>query len=329
MTLQLTIIGLGQIGCSVGMALSEHKGEILRVGHDKSPEAVSFAKENDAVDKTTLTLSGAVRDADIVLLALPLQEIRPVVEHIAQDLKERVLVLETSPLKVPVIAWMEELLPEGASYIGLTPVVKAEYLGEIDHGPETAHPDLFKDSLMGVTSSQTASKEAINMAANFVELLGASPYFADPGEMDGLMSLTHLLPQLLAAVMLEISQKAPGWRDARKFAGKHFAQMTNSFGKDEISGALAAWIDLNQENNTRLINDLIRALVELRDLNSTPGREELEESFRSLQQGRDLWMDERDDSPWIAAEKIKIPERRGLLSQLLGFRKPRKREEDE
>lgn len=328
MTLQITIIGLGQIGSSVGMALSKHKGDILRVGHDKSRDAVNFAKENDAVDKTTLTLSGAVQDADIVLLALPLQEMYPVLEHISQDLKEGSLVLDTAPLKTPVISWVKELLPDSINYVGLTPVIKAVYLEENRHGHETAHQDLFDGSLMAVVSSHTANEKAINMAANFVQLLGASPYFADSAEMDGLMSMTHLLPQLLAASLLTISQNAPGWREARKFAGKHFSQMTNSFGKDEIPGALAAWLDLNRENTARLLNDMIRALVELRDLTEAPVQEELEEGFRKLQQGRDLWLDERMDSPWIDAEKAKLPDRQGVFSQMLGFRGPKKTTEE-
>ena len=143
MTIQLTILGLGQIGSSVGLALEKHKDSIVRVGHDKSREAVNYAKENDVVDRTALTLSGAVKDADIVLLSLPFHEIRSVLEFIAPDLKENALVLDTSPLKSPVISWVKELLPEGTNYVGLVPVIKAEYLEEVQHGPETSHEDLF------------------------------------------------------------------------------------------------------------------------------------------------------------------------------------------
>ena len=60
MNIQLTIIGLGQIGASVGLALAKHKESISRVGHDKDREAVNLAKENDAVDKIAMTLSGAM-----------------------------------------------------------------------------------------------------------------------------------------------------------------------------------------------------------------------------------------------------------------------------
>ncbi len=329
MAIQLTILGLGQIGSSVGLALREYKDKILRVGHDKSREAVNLAKENDAVDKTTLTLSGAVKDADIILIALPFQEIYPVLEFIAEDLKEDVLVLDTAPLKSPVISWVKELLPESAHYVGLVPTIKAEYLDEIKHGPETAHADLFEDSLMAVVTSHTASEEAINTASNFAQMVGATPYFVDPLEIDGVMSMTHLLPQILTAAYLDICQNAPGWREARKFAGKPFTQLTNSFGKDEISGALAAAITFNPDNTKRLINDMIRSLVELRDLDGAPTQDELAGRFEKLQLDRDIWLDDRQRGSWADVKKASIPPRENLLARLLGFRTPKPKRDAE
>ncbi|TFG50371.1 MAG: prephenate dehydrogenase [Anaerolineales bacterium] len=327
MKIQLAILGLGQIGSSVGMALAKYKENIHRVGHDKSRKAVNFAKENDVVDKITLTLSNAVKDADIILLALPLQEIQPVLEHIALDLKEGALVIDTAPLKVPVLGWIEETLPQRANYVGFTPVIKAAYLEEWKYGPEVAHADLFENSLMGLVSGRKTTEKSINMAINFAQLLGATPYFSDAAEMDGLMSTTHLLPQLLAASLLKISLDSPGWREARKFAGKIYSQLTNSFGQDDLPGELASAVINNQENTIRLINDLIRSLIDIRDLTETSDQEKLDEIFTKLQQGRDLWLADRRENRWIETPKIDVS-RPGILSQLLGFRGPKTTPED-
>ncbi|MCD6424830.1 MAG: prephenate dehydrogenase [Anaerolineales bacterium] len=328
MKIQLTIIGLGQVGASAGLALAKHKESILRVGHDKSRDAVNLAKENGAVDKIALTLSGAVTEADIVLLALPLQETREVLEHICQDLKDDTLVIDTSPLKMPVLGWVKEFLPDTCHYVGFTPVIDAEYLEECGFGPEVAHEDLFRDNLIGVITSQSASNKAINMATSLAQLLGALPYFSDAGEMDGLMSMTHLMPQVLAASMLKTSLEAPGWREARKVAGKPYYQLINPFGQDELPGALASSLINNQENAARLINDLIQSLVEIRDLVDTANQEELEESFTKLQQGRDLWLADREEGKWIEKPKIET-RKRGILTQMLGFRGPKPTREDD
>jgi len=328
MTLQLTILGLGQIGASVGMALAKYNDQILRVGHDKSRDAINFAKEHDAVDKIALTLSGSVEHADIILLALPFQEIFPVLKHIAQDLKEDALIIDTSPLKQPVIQWVEELLPEGRNYIGFTPVISCAYLDEFGFGPEVAHEDLFKGSLMGIVTGRAASEKAVNMAANLVQLLGATPYFCDPAEMDGLMTLTYLMPGILAASLLKSSLDSPGWREARKIAGKAYSQVTNSLGQDQAPGALAAAILNNQENFTRVINDVIQSLISIRDFAVSDDPAELEDTFTSLQQGRDLWMADRRESRWIEVPNIELP-KGGVMAHLLGFRGPKPPKEEQ
>ncbi len=323
MTIQITILGLGQIGCSIGLALAKHKEEILRVGHDKDRYAVNFATKNDAVDKHSITLSGAVKKADIVLLALPLQEIRPILEHISQDLKEGALVIDTSPLKTPVLEWADELLPDECDYVGFTPVIGSEYLNEFEFGPDTASADLFKGNLMGIIQGRKSSENAVKMASNLALLLDASPYFSDPVEMDGLMTMAHILPRLMAASLLKVSQETPGWREVRKIAGKAYSHVSNPFAQDEAAGALAAGLINNPENTKRVINDLIRVLVEYRDLDETTGQDELEKSLTKLQQGRDLWLDDRRTSSWTEIPKTNF-RRVGIFSQLLGFRGPKK-----
>ena len=323
MRIQITILGLGQIGASAGMALAKHKDSILRIGHDKSRAVGNQAKENDAVDKATLTLSGAVQDADIVLLALPFHEVFPVLEHICQDIKENTLLIDTSPVKTPVYQWAEKNLPETCQMVGFTPVIGADYLDESECGPDAAHEDLFKDNLMGITAVPGASTQAINTATNLAQLLGAVPFFSDPVEIDGLNSMVHLTPQILSAAMLKISLDTPGWREARKLAGKPYYQLTQSFVQDDMPGALAAAILKNPENTNRLINDLIRALVEIRDQIETTDQEQLEDAFNKLQQGRDLWLDDRKQGNWIDTPRVDGGKRRSMLSQLLGIRDPR------
>ena len=318
MKIQLTILGLGQIGTSIGMALEEFKDQIIRVGHDKSREIANLAKDKNALDKISPNLSSAVKGADIVLLALPFQEIYPVMETIAQDLKGGALVLDTGPLKGPVLQWAEELLPENCHFVGLTPIINFNYLEEMGFGPDTAHTDLFENCFMGVVSQSHTDKKAINKAVNLVELLGAAPYFSDPVEIDGLMTMTHIMPRILASTLLKISLDTPGWREARKVAGKAYTQVSNSLTQGDAPGALAASLIYNQENTTRLLNDVIRTLVEIRDLSDTPGQKALTDMFTRLQEDRDLWWDERRESRWIGVEMSEIP-KQSMLKQLLGI----------
>ena len=95
MTVQITIVGLGQVGASAGLALAEHKSLLHRVGHDKDPGIAKQAQKMGAVDDVKFNLPSAVREAKIVLLSLPAHEMRSTMEIIAPDLPEGAVVLDT------------------------------------------------------------------------------------------------------------------------------------------------------------------------------------------------------------------------------------------
>jgi len=87
MAIQLTIIGLERIGCSIGLALKEHTQKITRVGHDRKDPNNKKALELGAIDKATGNIKDAVVAADIVILAVPVDEIKETIEVISNDLK--------------------------------------------------------------------------------------------------------------------------------------------------------------------------------------------------------------------------------------------------
>ena len=71
MTVNITIIGLGQIGASIGLALASHKDQVTLTGHDKSPAIAREAHKLGAVDKINFNLPASVEGANVVILALP------------------------------------------------------------------------------------------------------------------------------------------------------------------------------------------------------------------------------------------------------------------
>ena len=72
MTVQITILGLGQIGTSIGLALNEHKDLVRRIGNDADNNIARQAeKMGSAIDQVIFNLPSAVRQADLVILAPP------------------------------------------------------------------------------------------------------------------------------------------------------------------------------------------------------------------------------------------------------------------
>jgi prephenate dehydrogenase len=326
MTIEITIIGLGQIGASIGLALAEHKELIRRTGHDRKTIVARQAEKIGAIDRVENNLPKAVRGADLVILALPIDQIRETLPIIAPNLKQNAVVMDTAPIKEVVASWAAEFLPNERHYVGLTPVLNPSYLHQIDSGIEAARADLFNGGLMTIVTPPHTGSEAIKLAADLTRLLGARPMFVDPVEMDGLMAATHLLPQLMAAALLNATIDQPGWREGRKVAGRGYAEASGPIVHLDDITPLKDLALLNQVNIVRILDSAIAALYAIRDDIDAQDGDSLEKRLERAHQGREKWWQERQAGDWSGdgLPSIDLPERPGILGQLFGLqRKPK------
>jgi prephenate dehydrogenase len=326
MAIQLTIIGLGQIGTSIGLGLANQQSLLRRVGNDLELKIARQAEKMGAVDQVEANLPKAVRNADLVLLCLPIDQIRETMEVIAPDLKENAVLMDTAPVKEVVASWASQLLPEGRHYVGLTPVLNPLYLHEAGSGIDAAHADLFHGGLMAIAAPPKANSQAIKLATDLTGLLGATPFFADLLEIDGLMTATHLLPQLMAAALLNATTEQPGWREARKVAGRAYAEASGPAAYLGQAQALAASALLNQANILRVLDNAIAALSAIRMDIEAQDDKTLLERLRRAQSGRVKWWRERLSGDWTdeATSTVDMPENPGVFGRLFGVgRKPK------
>lgn len=302
MSVQITIIGLGQIGSSIGLALKAHEVNVHRVGHDKDPQAGKESQRLGAVDEMKYNLPASVRDAKIVILALPLAEIRETLRVIAPDLQEGTLVLDTAPAKATVAAWAKELLPPGRYYVGLTPAINPEYLHGTEFGVKAAHADLFEKGLIVVNAPMGTPGNVFNLTMELVNLLGAMPLLMDTAEADGIFSATHILPQLASAALLDMTVDRPGWQEARKLAGRPYATVTAGAAYHDDVLSLGENALENRENMVRLLNAYITSLIQLRDEIDDNDREAVQSRLNHAWRGRVRWFDERVAGEWLKGE---------------------------
>jgi prephenate dehydrogenase len=297
MTVKITIIGLGQIGGSIGLALANHKDQVATLGYDKSPEVTRRALKMGAVEKVGHSLSASVKGADVVILALPLDQVYETLKSIAQDMREDGLVMDTTPVKQAVEAWAKELLPPGRHYVGLTPALNPLVLDETVTGIEAARPDLFQHGLMAVTTPHGTAGDAIKLAANFVALLGAQAYFADLAEVDGIMATAHTLPALAAVALTETVLGQPGWTDIRILAGKPFVAATRPLELEESLG-LAEAARQNSINIVRVLDEYIATLKSLRDEIDEVKGKNLQDHLERIARARAQWRRMRLEGDW-------------------------------
>ena len=320
MTIQITIIGLGQIGSSVGLALAAHTDQVMRVGIDIQASTAQKALKLGAIDKVQYNLPSAVANADIILLALPLDQIRETLRIIAQDVKVDAVVMDTAPAKQTVAAWAAELLPEKRHYIGLTPAFNPLYLHEQAMGIEAARADLFSRGLIAISGLSGISGEALKLAADLATLLGAQPYFVDLAEADGITAAAHLLPQLNAAALINTLTGQPGWSDIRKVTGRPFATATAQTIFQDDSAALSGASLRNQENVVRLLDELIASLRAMRANIAGEHDKDLKDYLEAAHAAQQRWQQERDAGDWASVVRSgTIMPTSGILQQQLGF----------
>jgi prephenate dehydrogenase len=201
----ITIIGLGVTGASLGLALQRDPGNFELVGHDKDGEATNQARRLGAVQRTSWNLHNACEGADMIVLAVPLNELGDLFTHIREDLKPETLVFATVNVMQPAIALAAEHLPKQTHFVVGHPILSG--IG----GVLSARADLFQDITFCLAPGLDAQPAAVQLASDLVERVGAKPLFVDAQEHDGIIAGVEQLPQVVAAALMQLSAGSQIW----------------------------------------------------------------------------------------------------------------------
>lgn len=252
----ITIIGLGLIGGSIGLALkkwSRENGNVLKItGFDTDIEHQQLAKKMGAVDDVPWSLPDAVSGADVVIIATPVGAMKQVFEDIGPHLKFNAIVTDTGSTKTDVLEWAKTL-PAHISFVGAHPMAgKSESI-------EAATADLFDGASWVVCPSPTASEDAIRNVLGLIGATNGDPFFVEPEEHDAYVAGISHLPFVVAATLVKTTTTDPAWRDMKTLASTGFRDTTRlALGSPEMHrdiaitnrAALGRWIDQMIENLT-------------------------------------------------------------------------------
>jgi prephenate dehydrogenase len=319
MTIQITIIGMGRTGTSLGLAL-KRKAEVAKlkiVGHDSDLQLIKLAQSKGAIDVTEWNLPAACEAADVIYLCVPLSEMRKAMEEVIPYAKAACVITDTAPLKAPLIEWAAELMPDDRYYIGGFPILNPDYLHT---GDDTPRADLFDKGLWALVPDANASSEALKLINDLARLVGATPFFVGAHEFDSLMAAINTLPALSAAALMRVVAASPEWPDSRKLADRAFATATVAASMANPAGVRAA-AHLNSANVLRLLDGLIEQLTTLRG--AVAGGEEaaLQTPLTDATITRDMWLTKRREANWEADElpKNELPTPAGMFKQFIGL----------
>lgn len=321
---RITIIGLGMIGSSIGLALRQAEVTSAVIGHDIDRSVSNEAKRLGAVDKLHWNLISACDTSDLIILATPVGAIEETMKAIGPELKPGSVVIDTASLKGPVMAWAAEHLPERIHFVGGDPIPGVAARG--GGGIQAAQADLFQQGLFCLVSSPSADPNSVKLATDLVAILGAQPLFLDAAEHDGLLGAVEHLPGVLALALLETMIHQPAWRELRKMAGPAFEISTELITASGLADS--ELYALNSENVLRWIDALTASLGSIRENVADSQSEALAEKFQNAYQERQRWLADRNRGEWHEGPRTGMPERPNLIDTFFGTFWRRKPKED-
>lgn len=287
----VTIVGLGLIGSSIGIGLrrwATNEGKrtaVLEVtGFDLDLEHQNYSKKIKAVDTTEWDLTKAVRNADMVVIAVPPLAVEEVFRSIADHLKPGALVTDVTSTKSQVMNWAADILPSSVHFVGGHPMAgKAQSI-------EGADGDLFKGATWCVVPSVNADENAVQTVLGMVNALGAEPMFIDALEHDSYVAGVSHLPFILSIALMRAVSKDGAWRDMKFLTAGGFRDVSRlAAGSAEMHRDICA---TNRDAITRWLDSAIDELQHARSLigaATTEADETLLARFNEAREARAEW----------------------------------------
>jgi prephenate dehydrogenase len=213
------VVGLGLIGGSVARDLSA-LGMVVSA-YDADPTQLAAALRDGVVHhRLSHTLDGLAA-ADLVVIAVPVDEALEVLRCAAPHLKRTALITDVGSTKARIVALATEL-GLGERFIGAHPMA-----GDHRSGWTASRAGLFADAPLYLCPAVDSIPQAMTLAESLWRTLGARPIEVDAAAHDERLAWTSHLPHMIAVVLgltldegdISRDDLGPGGRDMTRIAG--------------------------------------------------------------------------------------------------------------
>ena len=223
---RLALIGMGLIGSSIARAAREQGLVKTIVATARTPATRQRVQELGIADEVADSNAAAVKNADLVIVCIPVGQSGPVAKEIGPHLKPGAILSDVGSVKAAVLRDMAPHLPNGVHFIPGHPVAGTEY-----SGPDAGFAALFVNRWCILTPPEKADTGAVDRLAAFWRALGANVETMSADHHDLVLGITSHLPHLIAYTIVgtadELSEvtrsevlkfSAGGFRDFTRIA---------------------------------------------------------------------------------------------------------------
>ena len=272
---KIAILGIGLIGGSLALGFKERTDAFV-VGYDRSEEDLRYALAIGAIDDWTTSLTQAVSDADIVVIALPVGKIKQTIEELAElPLKPTCIVTDVGSTKSEIMeAGQSSLKKKGIVFIGGHPMA-----GSHQSGIHAARSLLFENAYYVLTPDpETSLLEVQKLSQLLHKATKAELVLMDARHHDRIVGAISHLPHIIAAGLVNVVgnyNEENEW--FHRLAAGGFRDLTRIGASHPIM-----WRDIllsNRKELLTLMDDWIKKMEEVRFAIAGEKQEQIEEFF--------------------------------------------------
>lgn len=280
---KVTLVGVGLLGGSLGMALRERRLAKSVVGFVRRKASVAECKRVGAVTAATKDLLRAVEGAELVVLCTPIAQMRPLVEQMLPALAPGTVVTDVGSVKASVVRELESLVAKaGAHFVGSHPMAGSEKTGVA-----AARADLFTDAVCVITPTRASSKAAVRKVEQLWRSVGSRLLRLMPEAHDDLVSRSSHLPHVIAAQLANLVLGPGQPKEQRILCANGFRDTTRI-----AAGSPEMWRDIamaNRENLLRALSAFGHGLDDFKRALRIRDDQAISKFFEQARQRRDAW----------------------------------------
>jgi prephenate dehydrogenase len=307
----IAMLGIGLIGGSLALSLRKDPDNRI-IGFDVREDYIDKGLNNGLIHAGTTDLQTAVREADVIIVATPVEQIYALLQQLScLALKPGVIISDVGSTKSGIVEFAKRIFSENITFIGGHPMA-----GSHKSGVEAAIERLFENAYYVLTPSPATSLEKVSRLSALVSLTNAKVIVMDAHEHDRVVGAVSHFPHIIAALLVNLIDgynEENEWH--KRLAAGGFRDITRI-----ASSNPRMWRDVLLNNRDYLLkmgDDWRRAMDQILEMVACGNGEEIEKFFRDARNFREgLPERQKGALPALYDLYIDIPDHPGEIGRI-------------
>ena len=254
---KISIIGCGLIGSSILKNINDNQISKSVTVYDKSKSVIDVIRKERLCDNISKDVKSAVKDADLVILSVPLSSYKEILLEGKDHFKDNTIITDTGSVKKEINTIFENLNLKNIFWVASHPIAGTE-----ESGPQAGFKELFKDRWTIICENEKTKKDQLEKLKKFWEFLGSRVKTMNIEDHDNILALTSHLPHVIAynIVRTAIGTDNKYRESIIKYSAGGLRDFTRIASSDPIM-----WRDIFIDNSTNILKTIDEFSNNLKD----------------------------------------------------------------